>query len=98
MTIEIPTPALIVLSTGDPEARAVTARITEEHAVRPLAKWLGPPDGHARAAQISMLAIAYVLFTRQVPLVALESKADRALQRRTAELIQRIVDEGSDTC
>jgi AcrR family transcriptional regulator len=91
-TIEIHTPALIVLSTGDPQTRAITARVAKEHAVRPLAKWLGPPDAYARAVHISMLAIAYVLFTRQVPLLALGSKTDRKLKSGMAEAIQRIVD------
>jgi hypothetical protein len=91
--IEILTPALIVLSTGDPEARAVTTRVAEEHAVRPLADWLGPPNVYVRAVQISMLAISYVLFTRQVPLIALQGDADHELARRMAEEIQRIVDE-----
>ena len=90
--VEIQTPALIVLSTGDAEARAVTTKVTEHQGVRPLAKWLGPPDGHARAVQISMLAIAYVLFTRQVPLVELGSRADRELIKWMAETIQGIVD------
>ena len=92
--VEIQTPALVVLSTGDAEARAVTARVAEENGVRPLADWLGPPDGHARAAQITMLAIAYVLFTRQVPLVELGSDDDRALIGWMAATIQEIVDRG----
>jgi hypothetical protein len=80
------------LSTGDPETRAIAARVAKEHAVHPLAKWLGPPDAYARAVHISMLAIAYVLFTRQVPLLALGSNTDRTLRRDMAEAIQRIVD------
>ena len=91
-TIEIRTPALIVLSTGDPETRAITSRVAKEHAVRPLAKWLGPPDAYARAVHISMLAIAYVLFTRQVPLLALGSQTDRKVKRSMAEAIQSVVD------
>ena len=94
--VEIQTPALIVLSTGDAEARAVTAKVAEQHGVRPLARWLGPPDGHARAVQNSMLAIAYVLFTRQVPLVKLGSAQDRALRRWMAETMQGIVDRVED--
>jgi AcrR family transcriptional regulator len=92
--LEIRTPALIALSTGDEEARAVTARVALKHAVGPLAKWLGPPNGHARAVQISMLAISYILFTRQVPLLAPESEPDRDLTKRMADTIQAIVDEG----
>src|SRR5688572_11292933 len=38
--VEIQTPALIVLSTGDAEARAVTAKVANEVGVRPLADWL----------------------------------------------------------
>lgn len=96
-SLAIRTPALIALSTGDEEARAVTARVARDHAIEPLAQWLGPPNGHARAVQISMLAISYILFTRQVPLLAQESEADRDLTNRTAETIQAIVDAVSAT-
>ena len=91
--VEIRPPAMIVLSTGDAEARGVTARIADEHAVMPLAEWLGPPDAYVRAIQITMLALSYVLFTRQVRLVPLGSDADTKLGQWMAETIQQIVDQ-----
>ena len=91
--LQIRPPSMIVLSTGDAEAREVTARTLEEHSVLPLAEWLGPPDGYQRAIQITMLALSYVLFTRQVPLVPLGSDAGEGLVQWMAESIQRIVDQ-----
>src|SRR5436190_155523 len=74
--------------------RSAISRQASAISPRALAKWLGPPNGHARAVQISMLAISYILFTRQVPLLAADGEADRDLTRRMAETIQAIVDEG----
>ena len=91
--IQIRPPSMIVLSTGDADARAVTARVLEEHVVLPLAEWLGHPDGYARATQITMLSLSYVLFTRQVPLVPLGSDAEDKLFQWMGESIQRIVDQ-----
>lgn len=91
--IEITPPAMIVLSTGDPEAREVTTRVAREHAVAPLARWLGGPDAEDRATRISILAIAYILFTRQLPIVTPGSDADRSLVAWMIDMIQRIVDE-----
>lgn len=91
--IEITPPAMIVLSTGDPEAREVTTRVAREHAVAPLARWLGGPDAEDRATRISILAIAYILFTRQLPIVEPGSDADRRLVAWMTTAIQQIVDE-----
>ena len=89
---EIHAPVLIAMATGDAEAQAVTARITKEYAVLPMAEWLGAPDGYARAVQITLLTVSYVQFSRQVPLVSPQSDTERKVIDWMADAIQRIVD------
>jgi AcrR family transcriptional regulator len=88
--VEIKPPSMIALSTGDADARDIAARVTREHVVAPLAKWLGPPDANARAAQIVILAIGFALFTRQIPLTA--QSGEKKLAKWFAQTIQAIVD------
>ncbi len=85
-------PAMIALSTGHPEASAITTRVTEEYAVAPLAKWLGAPDGRLRALEIFMLSTSFVLYTQQLPVLELSAAGKRKLAQWFAESVQRIVD------
>lgn len=90
---DIKPPLMIALASGDPEASAIAGRVAEEYSVKPLAKWLGPPDARARAAQIITLSIGYAFCTRQLPLGAASRGADRKLTQWLAESIQAIVDQ-----
>jgi AcrR family transcriptional regulator len=58
--------AISLLSTAHEEAREIAARVFQEHAVDPLAAWLGPPDAEARARQIFALCAGFVLYTFQL--------------------------------
>lgn len=58
--------AMIVLATAHEEAREIATRVLHEHAVAPLARWLGPPDAEARARQIFALCAGFVLYTFQL--------------------------------
>ena len=86
-------PAMIALSIGDAEARDITARVTAQHLIEPLAKWLGPPDGRARAIEIMMLSIGYVLCTRLLPLAATSKNAEKHMTKWLAQSLQDIVDK-----
>jgi len=88
--VDIKPPSMIALSTGDPDARDIAARVTREHVVAPLAKWLGPPDAQARAAEIVILSIGFALFTQQIPIVP--RGGEKKLARWFAQTIQAIVD------
>lgn len=85
-------PAMIALAAGDPHAREITARVTRELAVKPLAEWLGGPDAEARAVQIFMLSTSFVLYTRQVPVMPVERGIDPAITAWFARAVQDIVD------
>lgn len=91
--LDIKPPSIIALSTGDPQARDIATRVAEEHVVRPLAKWLGPPDAHARALEIVTLAMGFVLCSRQFPLVPVKSGTGKKLAVWFAQSIQAIVDQ-----
>ena len=90
--IEIRPPAMIALAASDPQAREITARVAEELAIRPLARWLGGPDAHTRAVQIFMLSTSFVLYTRQVPVMPVERGIDPAMTQWFARAVQEIVD------
>jgi len=80
--------AMIALSTGDEEARAITARFSEEYSLAKLAEWLGGENARARAYSIMSLSIGLGLFGRELPL---NQPPEGALEW-AATTIQRLVD------
>lgn len=89
--LDIKPPSMVTLSTGDSEAREIATRVMEEQVLKPLAKWLGPPDGRVRALEILLLSMGFVLFTRQFPLLPGRG-ADKLLAAWFAQTVQAIVD------
>jgi AcrR family transcriptional regulator len=59
---------IMILAAADPVARAVTLELLHRHVVKPLAAWLGPPDGEERAARIAVLTGGFFLFWKLLPL------------------------------
>lgn len=92
--VDIKAPSIIALSTGDAEARDIATRVVEQQVVVPLGKWLGPPDGYARALGIVMMAMGFVLFTRQLPLLRMRMRksVEAKLGKWFAKAIQGMVD------
>jgi AcrR family transcriptional regulator len=64
--------ALITLSTGDAEARAISAKVLKARVIGPLSAVMEPPDAEARAMRLVMLSTAFLLYTRQVPVMTPE--------------------------
>jgi AcrR family transcriptional regulator len=91
--LELLSPSIIALSTGHADARDIATRITEAHVVEPLAKWLGPPDARARALKIIMLAMGFLICTRQLPLMSVQDGVDKKLAAWFAQTLQAIVDQ-----
>jgi AcrR family transcriptional regulator len=89
--LEMKAPSIVALSTGDADARDIATRVTEAQVLLPLAAWLGPPDARARAMEIIMVAMGFVLYTRQLPLPAAQGM-ERRLGRWFAATVQAIVD------
>ncbi|GHG72802.1 hypothetical protein JJE73_07710 [Comamonas sp. JC664] len=46
---------MLILSAADPEAYATSVEMLQKKVIVPLARWLGPPDGEARAARLNIL-------------------------------------------
>lgn len=89
-------PAMIALSLGDEDARAVASEVLREHVIAPWAQWLGLPDARARAASVLMLSIGFAIFTRhldlELPKNARDLSADWA-----ANTLQALLDDGLRT-
>ena len=90
--LEIRPPSIVALATGDAEARAIATRVLQEEIIAPMARWLGPPDPQARALEILMLAMGFVLFTRQFPVIGTSKAQEKKVAAWLAESIQEIVD------
>jgi AcrR family transcriptional regulator len=85
--------SMIALSTSDPEAREISTRVMREHAVKPLAEWLGPPNAEARAIRMLMLTTSFMLYTRQIPLMTPQEAVRSATSAWLARALQEIIDE-----
>jgi AcrR family transcriptional regulator len=85
---EVRLPAMVILSTGDAEAREITARVIRERIIPELAERLGPPDAISRAMRITMLSTGYLIYGRQLPI----GPIDERTKVHFAQLIQAIVD------
>ncbi|MFM6932299.1 MAG: TetR/AcrR family transcriptional regulator [Novosphingobium sp.] len=73
-------PLMIALASGDPEAAAIAARVTEARAILPLAEWLGGEDAHRRSVAIAMAATGFATYLRQLPLTSIDD-AERSRLR-----------------
>jgi AcrR family transcriptional regulator len=91
--LDIKPPSLVALSIGDADAREIATRVTEEHVLTPLAKWLGPPDARVRALEIILLSMGFVLYTRQLPLMSVTKGVDKKMAKWFAQTVQAIVDQ-----
>ncbi|MGD9810683.1 MAG: TetR/AcrR family transcriptional regulator [Sphingobium sp.] len=85
---DITLPTMVILSIGDPEARAITTRILVDQIVPALAEKLGPPDAEARALELTMLATGFLIYARQLPAGAVSERT----RRRFITLIQETLD------
>jgi len=84
-------PAMIALSIGDDEAKAIIAKVTRNFVLDPMAGWIGTPDAKARANVILMLTLGYVVLARHVDLDGSETVRDQTAALVAASL-QDIVD------
>lgn len=86
---DIRLPAMVVLSTGDADAREITGRVMRDWILKTLAERLGPPDAHARALEITMLTSGFLIYGRQLPVGEVSPRT----RERFARWVQAIVDE-----
>lgn len=62
-------PAMIALSLGDDEGREVAVRVAREHIIAPMAEWLGPEQGDARAINVLMMTTGFAILSQRMPLL-----------------------------
>jgi AcrR family transcriptional regulator len=89
--------SMIVLSASDPEAQEINLRVMREHAIKPLADWLGPPDAETRAIRMTMLSTGFMIYTRQIPLMMPGLAVETQTSNWLADQLQSIIDEGRAT-
>lgn len=86
-----PSPLLMmVMASADPTVRAVSMEIEERLVLKPLARWIGPPNGKARALNIIMLWSGFLLYLR-LGLPSLR-KITPATRKWLEDSIQALVD------
>ncbi len=83
---------MIALSMGDADARAITARVIDAHAIEPLAQRIGPPHARARATQIIMVSTGFTTYARQLDLTPLEPDEQTRMAAWLKRTLQAIVD------
>jgi AcrR family transcriptional regulator len=81
--------AMMVLSIGDPEAAAVTAKVTKGYIVDQLAAWLGPPNAEIRALNLLMLTTGFVVYIRRIPVAPVQ----QATVDWLTQSVQAIIDQ-----
>lgn len=86
---DITLPTMLILSIGDADARAITARITRERIIEQFALWLGPPNAQARAMNIIALCTGFVVYARNLPIGPVSQHSVDWLART----VQALVDE-----
>lgn len=82
--------SMSILATGNAEAREIVAKVMERYAIKPIAAWLGEPDGLSRARKIMALCAGFVLYHSQ--LNASGSGRDEQMVEWLACTLQEIVD------
>lgn len=91
----LPNPvAMMILATADPAARALCADLLHNKIIMPLAEWLGGPDALARAGQLNLLWVGYMVARQVLPTRPVHDFED-ATFRWLAETSQKIADGGT---
>lgn len=85
-------PLMIALASGDPEAAAIAARVTEARSIEPLANWLGGADAHSRAIAIAMAATGFATYLRQLPLPSINAAEREKLREWFVGTVKALVD------
>lgn len=84
---------MLMNAASDPAAQAIALDHVRRYILRPLARWLGEPEGTARAAEILALTAGFFMYRILLPLEPFEGTLDPAARRWLEESLQRIVDQ-----
>jgi AcrR family transcriptional regulator len=89
-------PSILTLAVGSASTRGITTKVTADHVIAPLAKWLGPPNAEARALQIMMLSMGFVVYARELPVLPAETVMGRPLVKWFIRTVQDVIDQAED--
>ena len=88
----IPNPmAMMILATADPAARVLCSDLLHERVILPLAEWLDGPDALARAGQLNLLWVGFMVVRQILPTRPVRD-FETATFRWLAETTQMIAD------
>ena len=87
--VDISLTSMMVLSIGDAEAAAVTAKVIKGYVVDQMAAWLGPPHAQARAMNLLMLMTGFTVYMRRIPVAPIP----QVTQNWLAQSVQAIIDQ-----
>ncbi|UVO53654.1 TetR/AcrR family transcriptional regulator [Sphingomonas sp. SUN039] len=88
----LPNPvAMMILATADPAARALCADLLHDKIIKPLAEWLGGADALARAGQLNLLWVGYMVARQILPTRPVHDFEEATL-RWLSETTQKIAD------
>ena len=59
-------PAMIALAIGDDESAAIAKKFAQDYMLNPIAEWIGPPHGLARATLILNISTGFVIYNRHI--------------------------------
>jgi AcrR family transcriptional regulator len=85
--------SMMILSMADPEAHAMSVELLHAKVLGPLGKWLGAPDGEARAARLNILCTGFLINWKLLPNPSLSDAGISDATRHWLEVsIQALVD------
>ncbi len=84
-------PAMISLAIGDDEAAEIAKRFAQQYMLEPIASWLGPPHGRARANLVLTISTGFVIYNRHI-IVDGSPESKAAVATWMENTLQAIVD------
>lgn len=85
--------AIFALAIADPESRAIAERVSREHVLEPLARWVGEPDAMARARNMLSVLHGFIIQWRYLSPEEVPEPAVEWLGRALQDIVDnRVVD------
>jgi AcrR family transcriptional regulator len=86
---------MLIHAVSDPLARELARGLMEREILAPLARWLGPPDAEARAAEILLLCAGFFTYNKLLPLAPFTGEMIPTARAWLESALQAVVDKSS---
>ena len=83
---------IMMMAIADDAARATTLDLLQRQIIEPLGRWIGGPEGIARATRVSMLCSGFFTYWKILPLNALSDGVDSETRRWLEQALQTAID------